>query len=82
MRVKKRNIEEENILLQTRSLKEQIRLTRLQFDQAVEPELIEAYVFELNALQAKYNYFLRLAREMELEQTYAEVTRPLEVAKR
>jgi len=82
MRKKKRSIEEENILLQTRELRDQIRLTRLQFDQTVEPELIEAYVFELNALQAKYNYFLRLAREMEIEQTYAEVTRPLEAAGR
>jgi hypothetical protein len=81
MRKKRRSIEEANILHQTRELREQIRLTRLQFDQTVEPELIEAYVFELNALQARYNYFLRLAREMELEQSYAEVTRPLETAK-
>lgn len=81
MRKKKRSIEEESVLRQTRDLQEQIRLTRLQFDQAVEPELIEAYVFELNSLQAKYNYFLRMAREMELNQTYAEVTRPLEVVK-
>lgn len=82
MRKKKRNVEEENILCQTRDLKEQIRLTRLQFDQAVEPELIEAYVFELNSLQAKYNYFLRLARELELNQSYAEVSRPKEAVKR
>ncbi|MCL1820636.1 MAG: DUF2508 family protein [Oscillospiraceae bacterium] len=82
MRKKKRDIEEGNILHQTRELLEQIRLTRLQFDQALEPELIEAYVFELNALQAKYNYFLRLAREMELEQSYAEFTQPLEAIKK
>lgn len=82
MRKKKRSVEEENILRQTRDLQEQIKIARLQFDQAVEPELIEACVFELNSLQAKYNYFLRLAREMDLNQTYAEGTRPMEAVKR
>lgn len=76
MRKKKRNSDEESILSQMRELREQIRLARLQFDQAIEPEIIEACVFEINALQARYAYFLRLAREMDLDQTYVEYTRP------
>lgn len=47
----------------------QVRLdledARTRFNQATERELIEQTVFELNALQARYTYFLRLMREHE-----------------
>ena len=32
------------------------------FNYVCEPELVDACVFEINALQAKYNYLLRLAK--------------------
>lgn len=38
---------------------------RSRFNQATEQELIEQTVFELNALQARYTYFLRLMREYD-----------------
>ena len=72
MRRHRRAPDEENVLRQMRELNGQIRLTRLQFGQAVEPEIIEACVYEINALQARYAYYLRLAREMGLDQTYTE----------
>ncbi|MBQ1674510.1 MAG: DUF2508 family protein [Oscillospiraceae bacterium] len=32
------------------------------FNYVCDPELVESCVFEINALQAKYNYLLRLAK--------------------
>lgn len=37
------------------------------FDFAREAELVEAGVYEINALQARYAYLLRRARELEAE---------------
>jgi len=36
---------------------------RLIFDRVSEPELVDASVFEINSLQARYSYLLRKARE-------------------
>ena len=35
------------------------------FDTADDPDLIDSYVFEINALQARYNYLLRRLKELE-----------------
>lgn len=35
------------------------------FNRASDSELIESYVFEINALQARYNYLLRRVKELE-----------------
>ena len=35
------------------------------FNSASDSDLIESYVFEINALQARYNYLLRRAKELE-----------------
>ena len=32
----------------------------VRFDNTTEPELVDACIFELNALQSRYNYLLRL----------------------
>ena len=36
---------------------------RICFDNVSDPELVEASVFEINSLQARYSYLLRKARE-------------------
>ena len=53
-------------------LLESIQQTRLMIHQAYtgfntveDPDLIEAYVYEINALQARYSYLLRQVREMD-----------------
>ena len=33
------------------------------FNRAVEPELVDACVFEINAVQSRYNYLLRIIKE-------------------
>lgn len=35
------------------------------FDNAKDDELIESFVFEINALQARYSYLLRRVKELE-----------------
>lgn len=35
------------------------------FNSASDGDLIESYVFEINALQARYNYLLRRVKELE-----------------
>ncbi len=35
------------------------------FNSTSDPDLIESYVFEINALQARYSYLLRRVREEE-----------------
>lgn len=38
------------------------------FDWADDPDLIESYVFEINALQSRYSYLLRRVRELDAAQ--------------
>ena len=35
------------------------------FNTASDADLIESYVFEINSLQARYNYLLRRVKELE-----------------
>lgn len=53
-------------------LKEGLERTRILINQAYsgfnatkDPDLIESYVFEINALQARYTYLLRRVKELE-----------------
>ena len=49
-------------LLQTRLL---INQAYAGFNSTHDPDLIESYVFEINALQARYSYLLRRVKELE-----------------
>jgi hypothetical protein len=42
-----------------------LRQAYLGFNSADDPDLIESYVFEINALQSRYSYLLRRAKECE-----------------
>ena len=37
------------------------------FNSAEDGDLIESYVFEINALQSRYNYLLRRVKELEAQ---------------
>lgn len=43
----------------------QINQAYLCFNSADDPDLIDSYVYEINALQARYNYLLRRMKELE-----------------
>ena len=36
------------------------------FNRECDPDLIESYVFEINALQSRYSYLLKRVRELEV----------------
>lgn len=38
------------------------------FDTAHDPELVESFVYEINALQSRYSYLLRRIKELECAQ--------------
>ncbi|MDR1736575.1 MAG: YaaL family protein [Oscillospiraceae bacterium] len=48
------------------TVKADIEHARARFNMATEEELIDQCVYELNALQARYTYFLRLIKESEV----------------
>ncbi|MBQ4529437.1 MAG: YaaL family protein [Lachnospiraceae bacterium] len=37
------------------------------FENVVNPDLIDCYIYEVNAVQKRYKFLLELAREMEAE---------------
>ena len=43
----------------------EINQAYLRFNSADDPDLIESYVYEINALEARYNYLLRRVKELE-----------------
>jgi hypothetical protein len=49
----------------------EIELARKRFNQATELELIDQCVFELNALQSRYAYFLRRIKEEDENRAYS-----------
>ena len=58
-----------------RALEEELERTRVLINQAYagfngtdDPDLIESYVFEINALQARYAYLLRRVKGLEREE--------------
>lgn len=41
------------------------------FENVVEPDLIDCYIYELKAIQTRYNYLLGKARELENKRGHA-----------
>lgn len=67
-----RKKEDTPVCQERRELLEGLTRTKLLIDQAYscfnradDPDLIESYVFEINALQSRYSYLLRRVREIE-----------------
>ena len=62
------------IAAQRRQLQEELARTRIltnqaysSFNHSCDHDLIESYVYEINALQARYNYLLRQVKELEAQ---------------
>lgn len=60
-------IERRELLENLNKTKKDLEQARASFNYVVAPELIEACVYEINSLQARYNYLLKLLREKELD---------------
>lgn len=68
----RRQAEEREVSALERELREtRSRLQRAYdaFDQVSDPDLIEAWIFEINAQRAKYAYLLKQRKALEQEQT-------------
>ena len=57
-------------------LKRQIEISKMaissaqnQFEQVVDPTLIDCYIYELNAAQLRYQFLLRSLKSYELQKT-------------
>lgn len=42
-----------------------LSLAYRQFDMVVDPELVEACIYQINALKARYNYLIRVIKEQQ-----------------
>ena len=58
-------------------LKERLWHASENFENATEPELIEAVIYEIRSLQAQYAYYLRAAKEMGMSQEFPHAHRVL-----
>ena len=58
--------EGEEILEVIEEIKQKLEEARKHFDQATDDTLIDCYIYEMNALYKKYEYFLKMAKEIGL----------------
>ncbi|MDL2288845.1 YaaL family protein [Oscillospiraceae bacterium OttesenSCG-928-F05] len=65
--------ERRELLISLDRTKEELEFARIGFNMASDPDLVESSVFEINALQARYNYLLRRIREQNSETSAAAI---------
>lgn len=71
----KKNASKQAYRRETNELKRQIELSRTailsaqnQFEQVVDPTLVDCYIYELNAAQLRYQFLLRRLKKRELQE--------------
>ena len=58
-----REEEIEELAADLQEVRRELEFARQRFNHATEPELVDAMVYEMNALQARYDYLWRMLRE-------------------
>ena len=66
--------EGEAILSAIRQIQIQLECARNSFETVTDESLIDCYIYEIIALQKKYEYFLRTAKEMGLTNGYQKIS--------
>ena len=66
-------MEGECILAAIRQIQMQLECARQSFENAVDESLIDSYIYEIIALQKKYEYFLKAAKEIGLTSGYQKI---------
>ena len=66
--------EGEAILSAIRQIQLQLECARNSFETVTDESLIDCYIYEIIALQKKYEYFLRTAKEMGLTNGYQKIS--------
>ena len=71
----KKNASKQAYRRETKELKRQIELSKTailsaqnQFEQVVDPTLVDCYIYELNAAQLRYQFLLRRLKIRELQE--------------
>lgn len=67
-RPKVQSAEQQELLQSLAATRVQINQAYRCFDTAHDPELVESFVYEINALQSRYSYLLRRIKELEAPQ--------------
>ena len=57
----------EDLIKEIEDLKQALETTNFNFENTCDPDLIDSYIYEMNAISFRYRYLLRQMREMELE---------------
>ncbi|MBO5072388.1 MAG: YaaL family protein [Eubacterium sp.] len=57
----------EDLIKEIEDLKQALETTNSNFENTCDPDLIDSYIYEMNAISFRYRYLLRQMREMELE---------------
>lgn len=65
--------EGERILAAIRQVQLQLECARSSFQNATDETLIDSYIYEIIALQKKYEYFLKSAKEIGLKNGYQKI---------
>ncbi len=58
--------EGDEILLAIQDIQARLVCARQGFESATDEALVDSYIFEITALQKKYDYFIKTAKEMGL----------------
>ena len=66
--------EGEAVLSAIRQIQLQLECARNSFETVTDESLIDCYIYEIIALQKKYEYFLRTAKEMGLTNGYQKIS--------
>lgn len=71
----KKTASKQTLKQETNELKRQIELSKTailsaqnQFEQVVDPTLIDCYIYELNAAQLRYQFLLKRLKKRELQE--------------
>lgn len=62
---------EKEIIDEIENIKLQLNKTRMNFEMCTDEILIDSYIYEIISLNKKYQYFLRLAKNMVYQQQYS-----------
>ncbi|MBE6956026.1 MAG: DUF2508 family protein [Ruminococcaceae bacterium] len=65
-RPKVQSAERQELLQSLAATRVQITQAYCGFDSAQDPDLVESFVYEINALQSRYSYLLRRIKELEV----------------
>lgn len=56
----------ENLIKEIEDLKQALETANSNFENVCDPDLIDSYIYEMNAISVRYRYLLKQMRKMEV----------------